>query len=167
MYVQCYCCKTFCSLLQKVLFVVSVTKTSLPFHCYKNWWYLLLLRRSPLLFSVIRRVIVFVGRNLLLPVGVPAERQRAKFIIRIYRADGLPKINSSIIANMKKAFTGDAKDLVDPYVQVSFAGLTVSSGVSFCNGTRRIRWLPLFFERLRRLPLSFGRIRRPFLFWGV
>jgi hypothetical protein len=30
-------------------------------------------------------------RNLLLPVGVRAERQRAKFIIRIYRADGLPR----------------------------------------------------------------------------
>ncbi|KAK7066882.1 hypothetical protein SK128_008604, partial [Halocaridina rubra] len=62
--------------------------------------------------------------NLLLPDGVPAERQRAKFIVRVYRADGLPKINSSIMANVKKAFTGDSKDLVDPYVQVSFAGLS-------------------------------------------
>jgi len=64
-------------------------------------------------------------RNLLLPDGVPAERQRAKFIVRVYRADGLPKINSSIMANVKKAFTGDSKDLVDPYVQGSFAGLSV------------------------------------------
>lgn len=46
--------------------------------------------------------------------------------MRIYRADGLPKMNSSIVANVKKAFTGESKDLVDPYVQVSFAGLTVS-----------------------------------------
>ena len=30
-------------------------------------------------------------RNLLLPVGVRSERQRAKFIVRIYRADGLPR----------------------------------------------------------------------------
>ncbi|KAG0710969.1 Otoferlin [Chionoecetes opilio] len=67
--------------------------------------------------------------NLLLPDGVPAERQRAKFIVRIYRADGLPKINSSIMANVKKAFTGDSKDLVDPYVQVSFAGLTGRTSV--------------------------------------
>jgi len=35
-------------------------------------------------------------------------------------------MNSSIVANVKKAFTGEVKDLVDPYVQVSFAGLTVS-----------------------------------------
>lgn len=65
--------------------------------------------------------------NLLLPDGVPIERQRARFIVKVYRADGLPKMNSSIMANVKKAFTGEVKDLVDPYVQVSFAGLSVSS----------------------------------------
>lgn len=69
---------------------------------------------------------LFYFRNLLLPAGVPVERQRARFIIKVYRADGLPKMNSSIVANVKKAFTGEVKDLVDPYVQVSFAGLTVS-----------------------------------------
>lgn len=30
------------------------------------------------------------------------------------------------MANVKKAFTGESNDLVDPFVQVSFAGLTVS-----------------------------------------
>ena len=65
-------------------------------------------------------------RNLLLPDGVPAERQRAKYIVRIYRADGLPRMNSSIMANLKHAFGSVARYLVDPYVQVSFAGLTVS-----------------------------------------
>jgi hypothetical protein len=54
---------------------------------------------------------------------VPIERQRAKFVVKIYRADGLPRMNSSIVANVKRAFTGEQKDLVDPYVQVSFAGL--------------------------------------------
>lgn len=29
------------------------------------------------------------------------------------------------MANVKKAFTGELNDLVDPYVQVSFAGLMV------------------------------------------
>lgn len=29
------------------------------------------------------------------------------------------------MANMKRAFTGETKDLVNPYVQVSFAGLMV------------------------------------------
>lgn len=33
-------------------------------------------------------------------------------------------MNSSVMANMKKALTGEAKDLVSSYVEVSFAGLT-------------------------------------------
>ncbi|KAG7460806.1 hypothetical protein MATL_G00202750 [Megalops atlanticus] len=60
--------------------------------------------------------------NLLLPEGVPPERQWARFYVKIYRAEGLPKMNTSIMANVKKAFIGENKDLVDPYVQVIFAG---------------------------------------------
>ncbi|XP_046873889.1 otoferlin-like [Hypomesus transpacificus] len=60
--------------------------------------------------------------NLLLPEGVPLERQWARYYLKIYRAEGLPKMNTSIMANVKKAFIGENKDLVDPYVQVSFAG---------------------------------------------
>lgn len=51
--------------------------------------------------------------------------------MKIYRADGLPRMNSSLMANVKRAFTGEAKDLVNPYVQVSFAGLTVSKILPF------------------------------------
>ncbi|CAM4651752.1 unnamed protein product [Leuciscus chuanchicus] len=60
--------------------------------------------------------------NLLLPADVPAERQWARFYVKVYRAEGLPKMNTSIMANVKKAFIGENKDLVDPYVQVLFAG---------------------------------------------
>ncbi|XP_065112871.1 otoferlin isoform X4 [Paramisgurnus dabryanus] len=60
--------------------------------------------------------------NLLLPEGVPSERQWARFYIKIYRAEGLPKMNTSIMANVKKAFIGENRDLVDPYVLVQFAG---------------------------------------------
>merc|ERR1712018_1065589 len=38
-------------------------------------------------------------------------------------------MNSSIMANLKHAFGGLTKDLVDPYVQVSFAGLTGKTSV--------------------------------------
>ena len=69
-------------------------------------------------------------RNLLLPEGVPADRQRAKFTVKIVRAEGLPKMNTGIMANVKKAFTGESKDLVDPYVSVSFAGHQVSFTVT-------------------------------------
>uniref|UniRef100_A0A672ZSG3 Otoferlin n=1 Tax=Sphaeramia orbicularis TaxID=375764 RepID=A0A672ZSG3_9TELE len=60
--------------------------------------------------------------NLLIPEGVPAERQWARYYLKIYRAEGLPRMNQSIMANVKKAFIGENKDLVDPYVQVQFAG---------------------------------------------
>ncbi|XP_030626208.1 otoferlin isoform X1 [Chanos chanos] len=60
--------------------------------------------------------------NLLLPEGVPSERQWARFYVKILRAEGLPKMNTSIMANVKKAFIGENRDLVDPYVQVVFAG---------------------------------------------
>lgn len=35
-------------------------------------------------------------------------------------------MNAGIVATFQKAITGETRDLVDPYVQVSFAGLTVS-----------------------------------------
>ncbi|XP_077477285.1 otoferlin b [Stigmatopora argus] len=60
--------------------------------------------------------------NLLIPDGVPAERQWARYYLKVYRAEGLPRMNASIMANVKKAFIGENKDLVDPYVQVHFAG---------------------------------------------
>ena len=79
-------------------------------------------------------------RNLLLPEGVPADRQRAKFCINVYRAEGLPKMNTGIMANVKRAFTGESKDLVDPYVNVSFAGHQVLWCRKFL-----MAFLPLFF----------------------
>ncbi len=38
-------------------------------------------------------------------------------------------MNSSLMANLKHAFGGPTRDLVDPYIQVSFAGLTVSKQI--------------------------------------
>lgn len=70
-------------------------------------------------------------RNLLLPDGVPPERQWARFYVKIYRAEGLPRMNTSLMANVKKAFIGENKDLVDPYVQVFFAGQKVWRGWGF------------------------------------
>ncbi|XP_017781557.1 PREDICTED: otoferlin-like isoform X2 [Nicrophorus vespilloides] len=83
-----------------------------------------------------------IEANLLLPDGVPIDRQRARFIVKIYRADGLPKMNSSIMANVKKAFTGEVNDLVDPYVQVSFAGLMGKTSV------KKHSYAPVWNEQL-------------------
>lgn len=83
-----------------------------------------------------------IRSNLLLPDGVPIERQRARFVVKIYRADGLPRMNSSIMANMKRAFTGETRDLVSPFVQVSFAGLTGKTTV------KRNSYAPVWNEQL-------------------
>uniref|UniRef100_A0A4X2KXZ5 C2 domain-containing protein n=1 Tax=Vombatus ursinus TaxID=29139 RepID=A0A4X2KXZ5_VOMUR len=63
-----------------------------------------------------------IEKNLLVPQGFPFERPWARFYVRIFQAEGLPKMNSSIMANVTKAFVGDSKDLVDPFVEVTFAG---------------------------------------------
>jgi len=70
----------------------------------------------------------------LLPDNVSADRQKARFYVRIYRAEGLPKMMIGLMANVKKAFTGESKDLVDPYVVVSFAGHQVSL-LTYCCWT--------------------------------
>ena len=73
---------------------------------------------------------------------MPIERQRAKFVIKIYRADGLPRMNSSIMANVKRAFTGEVKDLVNPFVHVSFAGLSGKTSV------KKNSYAPIWNEQL-------------------
>jgi hypothetical protein len=67
--------------------------------------------------------------NLLLPDNVSADRQKAKFFVRVYKAEGLPRMTMGLMANVKKAITGESKDLVDPYVAVSFAGHQVNDDV--------------------------------------
>ncbi|KAJ8352748.1 hypothetical protein SKAU_G00242240 [Synaphobranchus kaupii] len=61
-----------------------------------------------------------IEKNLLLPQGFPSERPWARFYVKVFRAEGLPRNNSGIMANVTKAFIGDNKDLIDPYVVVSF-----------------------------------------------
>ncbi|XP_074551223.1 fer-1-like protein 6 [Halichoeres trimaculatus] len=61
-----------------------------------------------------------IDKNLLIPEGFPSERPWARFYVKVFRAEGLPRNNSSIMANVTKAFIGDNTALVDPYVVVSF-----------------------------------------------
>ncbi|XP_014864338.1 PREDICTED: fer-1-like protein 6 isoform X2 [Poecilia mexicana] len=61
-----------------------------------------------------------IEKNLLIPEGLPSERPWARFCVKVYRAEGLPRNNSSIMANVTKAFIGDNTALIDPYVVVSF-----------------------------------------------
>nr|CAI5859408.1 unnamed protein product [Callosobruchus analis] len=51
-------------------------------------------------------------------------------------------MNSSLMANVKKAFTGELSDLVNPYVQVSFAGLIGKTSV------KKHSYAPVWNEQL-------------------
>ncbi|XP_070555288.1 otoferlin-like isoform X9 [Ptychodera flava] len=83
-----------------------------------------------------------IESNLLLPEGIPAERQMGQFIVKVYKAEGLPIMNSGMLANVKKVFTGEMKDLVDPYVQVNFAGQKARTTV------KKHQYYPIWNEQI-------------------
>ncbi|XP_068171710.1 fer-1-like protein 4 isoform X2 [Antennarius striatus] len=61
-----------------------------------------------------------IEKNLLLPRGMATERPWARFRIRIYKAEGLPTMDSGLMAKMSKVT--DRTVFIDPYVKVTFAG---------------------------------------------
>ncbi|KAK7899448.1 hypothetical protein WMY93_020301 [Mugilogobius chulae] len=60
-----------------------------------------------------------IEKNLMLPRGMSKDRPWARFRIRIYRAEGLPTMDSGLMAKMD---VSDRKVFIDPYVQVTFCG---------------------------------------------
>ncbi|MBN3298130.1 OTOF protein, partial [Amia calva] len=62
-----------------------------------------------------------IEKNLLLPKRMPVERPWAKFLVKIFKAEGLPSMNSGFMGSFSKMM-GEKKVFIDPYVQVTFAG---------------------------------------------
>nr|XP_029507423.1 fer-1-like protein 6 [Oncorhynchus nerka] len=86
-----------------------------------------------------------IDKNLLVPEGFPSERPWARFYVKVYRAEGLPRNNSSIMANVTKAFIGDNTALIDPYVVVSFfKQMCTTSGQSPVEPYSLYCFLPTF-----------------------
>lgn len=65
-------------------------------------------------------------RNLLLPAGMPLDRQRASYCVIIYRGEDLPCTDLGVVASMRQAVGLNPGALVDAYVRVSFVGQVVS-----------------------------------------
>ncbi|CAF0920234.1 unnamed protein product [Rotaria sordida] len=72
-----------------------------------------------------------IESNLLRPTGLMLRP--ATFVLKVYKAEDLPQMDSSFLHGVKKIFntTEDIKDLIDPYVTFSFAGQQVASKIIY------------------------------------
>uniref|UniRef100_A0A8D3CW72 Fer-1 like family member 4 n=1 Tax=Scophthalmus maximus TaxID=52904 RepID=A0A8D3CW72_SCOMX len=94
-----------------------------------------------------------IEKNLLLPRGMASERPWARFRVRIYRAEGLPTMDSGLMAKMSKVT--DRTVFIDPYVQVTFAGqqgeTTVASVTSCPVWNEEINFIEQFPPLAQRI----------------
>uniref|UniRef100_A0A673IGM9 Copine-3-like n=1 Tax=Sinocyclocheilus rhinocerous TaxID=307959 RepID=A0A673IGM9_9TELE len=95
-----------------------------------------------------------IEKNLLLPKRMPSERPWAKFVLKIFRAEGLPSMNSGFMGKIMR----DKKVFLDPYVQVAFSGqqgeTSVDSNTNTPEWNEQISFIEQFPPLARRIKIQ-------------
>ncbi|NXA69332.1 DYSF protein, partial [Mohoua ochrocephala] len=70
-----------------------------------------------------------IEANLLRPTGVTLRG--AQFLLKIFKAEDLPQMDDAVMDNVRQifGFESNKKNLVDPFVEVSFAGSNLYSRI--------------------------------------
>ena len=79
-----------------------------------------------------------IESNMLVPAGLNGERQRARFMFKIYHATGLPKMTTDITGKIKATLLGDTKDRCDSFVEITFCGQKGKTSIK--NGNYAPSW---------------------------
>nr|XP_008113541.1 PREDICTED: myoferlin isoform X1 [Anolis carolinensis] len=108
-----------------------------------------------------------VESNLLLPAGIVLRW--VTFILKIYRAEDIPQMDDAFSQRVKEIFGGEAdkKNLVDPFVEVCFAGRKVCTKIIEKNANPEWNQLinlqikfPSMCEKIRLTVYDWDRLTR-------